>query len=67
MKISVYVVIGLESRNSSPSEYSQTNIYPNFGQGVGFRNSLNPNISKTNEDIKKQRQPSRCKILRFTS
>jgi len=66
MKISIYVAIGLELRTSSPSEYSRTNISRNFEEGVIFAIRC-PNISKINEHIKKQRQPSRCKILRSTS
>jgi len=66
MKISVYVAIGLESR-TTPNKHSRTNISPKFGKGGDFCKSLNPYISKTNNDIKKQRRPSRCTILRSTN
>jgi len=54
MKIPVYVAIGLESR-TSPKQYDRTNISPLWGGG-DFCNSLNPYISKTIKEIKRNRE-----------
>ena len=40
--------------NREPSEYSRTNIFPKFGEGGWFLQSLNPAISETIEDRKKK-------------